>query len=242
MQNIDSADQARLSLFGTGPHPCAYLTERVAQTQFVDPGARLSTPRYSALVQRGFRRSGQYVYRPRCPECSACQSLRVPVAEFTPRRRHQRCLRRNADLQVRRAPAHFDEEHFALYRRYVASRHAGGDMDDPDPHKYMDFLHAPWCDTGFYEFRAAGRLMAVTVVDELPAGLSAVYTFFDPEASGRGLGTLAILWLMQYSRRLGLPHVYLGYWIGESPKMAYKADYHPHEIYTRDVWRRVEAP
>lgn len=231
--------QRRLALYGTGTHACAYLPERTAATQFVDPHSPLSTGAYSVLIDQGFRRSGQYLYRPDCPGCNACQSLRIPVGEMQLRRRHRRCLRRSADLQVRRAPAGYDQDHFALYRKYVSARHAGGEMDDPDPRKYLEFLTAPWCDTGFYEFRRGDRLLAVSVVDELPAGLSAVYTFFDPDEAARGLGQLAILWLYQYAARLGLPYLYLGYWIAECQKMAYKAEFRPHEVYRGERWVRV---
>lgn len=231
--------QRRLALYGTGTHPCAYLPERTAATQFVDPHSPLSTGAYSVLVEQGFRRSGQYLYRPDCPACSACQSLRIPVGDLQLRRRHRRCLRRNAGVEIQRVPPGYDPSHFELYRRYVSQRHPGGEMDDPDPRKYLEFLTAPWCNTGFYEFREDGRLLAVSVVDELPAGLSAVYTFYDPAFEPRGLGMLAILWLHDYAQRLGLPHLYLGYWIADCGKMAYKAEYRPHEVFRHGRWEWV---
>jgi arginine-tRNA-protein transferase len=131
------------------------------------------------------------------------------------------------------------QEHFDLYLRYQASRHAGGGMDDPDPQKYINFLSGERVDTVFYEMRAADRLLGVAVVDRLSDGLSAVYTFFEPAESPRGLGTYAILWQVEQGRTLGLPWVYLGYWIAESRKMAYKANFRPLEVYRNGCWAEL---
>lgn len=235
-----AAPTHRLALYATGTHDCPYLPGRPARTAFVDPDAEMSGEIYGNLLQQGFRRSGPYIYRPACPGCSACQSLRVPVALFDPSRRQRRCMRANEDLTVNaRAPA-YREEQFALYQRYISSRHAGGSMDNPTRDSYMQFLTAPWLDTTFYEFRLEQRLVAVAVSDRLANSLSAVYTFFEPSLSRRSLGTFAILWQIEEARRLGLPYLHLGYWVAGSEKMAYKADFRPHEIRVGNHWLLVE--
>lgn len=232
-----ASEARRLWLFATGTHECAYLPERTARTLFVDPHTPLHNDDYSQLIRRGMRRSGPYVYTPGCPACTACQSLRIPVHEFAPRRRQRRCWRHNTDLTARILPPQYREDHFALYRRYLQARHPGGGMDDHDPDSYMEFLVAPWSDTRFVEWRLGPELLAVAVIDRVADGLSAVYTFFDPEAKRRGLGTYAILWQIDAARRWGLDYLYLGYWIAECSSMRYKADFRPCEVYRDGDWQ-----
>jgi arginine-tRNA-protein transferase len=133
----------------------------------------------------------------------------------------------------------FDQEHFDLYRRYTRLRHPGGGMDTDEPAQYRGFLISPWADTRFVEFRKEGRLLAVAVTDVMNQGLSAVYTFFDPDEPRRSLGVYAVLWQIDYARREGLPWVYLGYWIAETAKMSYKTRYRPLEAYLGGEWRRL---
>lgn len=234
-------DRRRFQFFVTPPHDCSYLSNRKAVTLFVDPKASMSTRVYSRLTDHGFRRSGEYVYRPDCPSCNACIPARIDAAAFTPRRIQRRIWKRNADLQVTRLAAGYHEEHFALYRQYIRSRHPGGGMDEASPEKYCSFLCSSWCDTYFYEFRLDDRLLGVSVVDHLSQGLSAVYTFFDIAEDHRSLGVYAVLWQVEEARRFGLPWVYLGYWIKECPKMSYKDQYRPLEIFENGEWRRLSA-
>lgn len=223
-------------MFLSMPHPCSYLPGRVATSLFVDPRARLDSERYAVFMRQGFRRSGDLVYRPHCRDCDACIPVRVPTARFAPDRGQRRIWRRNQDLTVRaRAPV-YDQEHFDLYLRYQAQRHPGGGMDDPDPQKYLNFLFSRQVDTVFYEMRLAERLLCVAVVDHLPEGLSAVYTFFDPEETARGLGVYAVLWQIAQAAKLKLPWLYLGYLIRECPKMSYKENYRPLEAYRNGSW------
>lgn len=235
-----SYDPAR-ALLRTERHECAYISGRTAQLEFLSPRIALDGARYRLLLEQGFRRSGRYIYRPACPGCNACQSLRLPVAHFRPRRRHRRCQRNNADLHI--TPHHpvVTEEHLALYQRYLAHRHPGSAMANPTRTEAVRFLTAPWCPTLLYELRAEadGPLLAVAVTDLLPGALSAVYTFYAPEAERRGLGNLAVLLQLSEARRLGAHHVYLGYWIPEAPAMAYKADFRPHEVYDGQRWQWV---
>ena len=218
-------------------HDCSYLTGRRARSVYFDPNAVPDRRLYSVLVDHGFRRSGEYVYRPNCGACDACVPLRLPVANFQPSRRDRRTRRRNADLTVTSREPYFSDELFDLYRRYQHARHRDGGMDNPRPEEFLRFLDAPWSPTLFHEFRLEGRLLGVAVTDRLDQGLSAVYTFFEAEEAARGLGNLAVLWEIEEARRLRLPFLYLGYWIAESEKMAYKARFRPVEGFREGAWR-----
>jgi leucyl-tRNA---protein transferase len=229
-------DTAPLHFYVTPPEPCPYLAGQQMVSAFADPRAPMNAGLYGRLAQVGFRRSGRHVYRHQCPHCRACVPVRVPVETFEPNRTQRRVWRRNADLEVnciRPAPR---EEHFELYRRYVNARHPGGGMDDPSPADYWRFIDSEWSDTDLVEFRLRGRLVCAAVCDRLPDGLSAVYTFFDPADAARSPGTHAVLWQIAEARRLGLPYVYLGYWIAQSPKMAYKTDFRPVQGLRDGVW------
>lgn len=226
-----------LAFYASREHACGYLPGRSAVTLFADPGARLDNSIYSRLADYGFRRSGGYLYRPSCPRCDACIPVRIPVAGFKPRRSDIRTWRRNRDLAVHPLAPDYREEHFALYRRYVRTRHPGGGMDHADPEKYLEFLTSAWSATTFYEFRLERHLLAVAVIDRLEQGLSAVYTFFDPDLPARGLGTYAILWEIEQARRLNLRWLYLGYWIRDCSKMSYKGHFTPLEIYRQGHWQ-----
>ncbi len=228
-----------LLLYQTPTHPCGYFDDRPAVSRFVDPRVHMDPRLYGQLMELGFRRSGEQVYRPACPGCSACRSARIPVAAFQPNRSQRRTLRANAGVTATARPAGFIPEHYELYLRYVRGRHAGGGMDEDDPAKFLGFLTASWSDTRFLELREDGRLLAVAVTDVTPAGLSAVYTFFDPDLAGRSLGTLAILSQLRWARELGLPYLYLGYWIAGHPKMDYKRRFRPLEIYDSGDWGRL---
>jgi len=242
MHQADQPASNRLALYLTPEHECSYLPERRAQTLFLDPYARPHPQLLQQLLAQGFRRSGDHVYRPNCPECQACVAVRIPVAAFRTRRSQRRCIRRNANqVRVRIRPAQLEEEHFGLYQRYIGSRHPDGSMSDMDEERYLEFLTTRWCKTLFVEFLRDERLMAVAVTDRLPNALSAVYTFFDPELSDCSPGVLAILWQISEAQRRGLQHLYLGYWIGESHKMSYKQEYRPLEAWDGSGWRRFGA-
>jgi arginine-tRNA-protein transferase len=231
-----------LAFYSTPRYACSYLPGKEAVTLFADPSIPKTASLYASLSAYGFRRSGEHLYRPRCPQCSACVPVRVPVAEFKPDRRQRRAEALNRDLTVRHLPAGFDPEHFALYSRYLRGRHAGGGMDNPTAESYLDFLTATWSDTLFFEFRDAARLLAVAVVDRLPQALSAVYTFFEPDAAHRSLGRYAVLHQVAEARRRGLTWVYLGYWIRACRKMSYKNEFQPLEYFVDGHWTRQWQP
>ena len=232
------AEAEPIAFFATPPHACSYLEGREAVTVFAHPGASPDRVTFTALSRQGFRRSGPHVYRPHCPGCDACIPVRIPVREFRPRRSQRRAWRANGDVQVSALAPTLTSEQYALYARYVKTRHAGGGMDAPTPGQCRELLTSPWSETTFYEFRTAAGLLAVGVVDRLEDGLSAVYTFFDPDAAGRSPGVFVVLWEIEQARRLGLEWLYLGYWVRESPKMRYKAEYRPLELLREGVWTR----
>lgn len=226
-----------VKFFSTTAHPCSYLEGEQAITLFADPKSRMDGRLYSELSDLGFRRSGNYVYRPHCSHCNACVPVRIPVGRFAANRQQARVLKRNADVTVRAVPATFHPEHYQLYERYISERHSDGDMYPPSEEQFNSFLTSDWSETRFYEFRdGAGKLLAVAVCDLLDDGLSAVYTFFDPDEEKRSLGTLAILWEIGETRRLGLSSLYLGYWIKHCQKMAYKIAYRPIELLINNEW------
>ena len=227
---------SELRFFTTPAHDCSYLDDRQAITLFVDPLAKIDTNLYSSLSAVGFRRSGSHIYRPYCQNCSACVPVRIPVQQFDYRRRHRRILKRNEDMTVRSVMPVSTREYFDLYERYIAARHSDGDMYPASSEQFSSFLVDGREEAAFYEFRVRGKLLAISVVDRLNNGLSAIYTFFDPDEDARALGVLAILWLIGETKRLGLEHLYLGYWIKDCQKMNYKVDYKPTELYINNHW------
>ncbi len=230
----------QIKLYLGTEHPCSYLPGRRANSAYVDPGMELDTRTYSRLAELGFRRSGDMAYRPHCRACKACVPVRIPVERFLPDRSQMRNLRANIDLAAAPRPAEFVEEHYRLFSRYQQARHREGGMGDSSPEDYLGFLGSRWANTSFVEFRAKDKLLAVAVVDRLENGLSAVYTFFDPDCAQRGMGTYVVLWQIGEARRLGLEWLYLGYWIKECRKMNYKSRYRPIEAFVGEHWLRFE--
>lgn len=234
-------DYAHLSLYLTPPHPCGYFPERRAATLFVDPAQPMNGTLYQYLLERGFRRSGDHVYRPYCGDCDACIPVRVPVARFAPGRSMRRVRQRNRDLRVRISQPRFDRALFELYERYLNHRHRGGPMENPRPVDFLEFLTSRWCRTRFVEFWLQERLLMVAVTDLLPDALSAVYTFFDPGEAARSLGSHAILWQIAECRTLNRSALYLGYWIRDCGKMRYKARFRPLEMHRGARWIDLDA-
>lgn len=231
---------ANVRVFATYPHNCSYLPGEQATTLFVDPSTPIDARIYSQLSYIGFRRSGPHLYRPHCAACNACVPARVPVAGFKANRSQRRILARNSALQADVVEDISTDEHFALYSNYISGRHRDGDMYPPDREQFNSFLTREWGTTRFVEFRDAGRLLAVAVLDRLENGVSAIYTFYDPAESTRSLGSFVILWQIELARELGLPAVYLGYWIRNCRKMNYKTRFRPIELLTNGHWVRVD--
>ncbi|MEO8748431.1 MAG: arginyltransferase [Rhodanobacter sp.] len=227
-------------LFQTLPSPCGYFAERTAQSLVLDPAAPDLRQLYAPALERGFRRAGGHLYLPHCAHCRACTPCRIDVARFRPDRAQKRCLRRNADLSITEHEPAYSPERHRLYAAYLRARHAGGGMDDAEASDFDRFLSAPWSPTLFLEFRLDQQLLGVAVTDVCTSGLSAVYTFFDPDQASRSLGTFAILQQVQMARQCNLPWLYLGFWIDGHPKMDYKRRFRPLQVRTAQGWQAME--
>lgn len=228
-----------LQFYSTAPYGCSYLPGRIARSQVATPTHLIDVATYGDLVRAGFRRSGTFIYRPHCNACHECLPARLDAVGFSPSRSQKRAWGRHAGLTVHERPPIFREEHYALYQRYQAARHEGGGMDEDSREQYAHFLLKSPMDSRLVEFREEGRLCMVSILDLLNDGLSSVYTFFDPETPGASYGTYAILWQIAQCRHLGLPWLYLGYWIRGSRKMAYKAKFRPLEVFMDGAWRAL---
>lgn len=230
-----------LQFYLTAPYQCSYLAKQEARSQVATPSFLISPAIYSELVKQGFRRSGTFTYRPRCDNCLACVPARVDIANFSASRSQRRVWNKNEHLEVSLHPLEDKPEYFDLYKRYQNTRHLDGGMSNDSHEQYRKFLLQSHVDSMLVEFREAGELRMVSIIDALDDGLSSVYTFFDPDIRQASFGTYNVLWQIELCRQLQLPYLYLGYWIKASQKMVYKAKFQPLQGLREGSWQALNV-
>lgn len=239
----------KLQFYVTTSYPCGYLPGKRAQSLIATPQHLIDSSIYNGLIQEGFRRSGKFAYRPHCENCNACTPVRLLVEEFTPTRSQKRCLKHHQNLQVNILPLAFHADHFELYNNYQTARHNekingshANIVSEDKVSQYRDFLVESNVETLLIEFRLGGALKMVSVVDVLRDGISAVYTFYKTDDLKTSYGTFNIVWLNGWTRSLGLTYLYLGYWIKDSQKMAYKQKFKPQQALIDGEWKIFNQP
>jgi len=229
-----------IEFYLTAPHDCPYLPDNQAKTLFLSPQHTPSPQVYDGLIQQGFRRSGDHIYRPYCEKCQSCISVRLLAKQLKPTKQQKRCIRKAKAFKTSVSKAQFDLTHYRLFEKYINIRHSDGDMCPTSQKQYREFILSSWMNTYFLDiFNESDQLIACAVFDQLNDGLSAIYTFFDPEYSNFSLGRLAILKLATICQQQGLNHLYLGYWIKQCQKMSYKGGYRPLECFINQKWVRL---
>ena len=232
--------------FITAPTPCPYLPGKFERKVFTHLVGADSRGLNTMLSQGGFRRSQNIAYRPACDHCQACTSVRVPVKDFVFSKNFRRVLRRNADLISEVVKARATSEHYSLFRGYIDTRHSEGGMADMSVLDFAAMVDDTVADSRIVEYRFdescsnAGEMACAVLMDVLGDGISMIYSFYEPSYEARSLGTLMVLDAIGRAQRMGLPYVYLGYFVQGSRKMEYKARFTPQQRLTPDGWRLVE--
>ena len=221
----------------TQQFPCSYLADEEEQLLvFVDDNDAIENS-YGQLIESGFRRSGEQIYRPHCPHCNACQSIRVLVQRFVPSKGQKRVQKRNGDIEIRISHEN-KTSYYPLYETYINQRHADGSMFPASVEQYQGFIKANWITPLYIEFYLLQELIAVAVTDEVSNGLSALYTFFHPDMHERSIGTFAILTQIQHAKSLKKQYLYLGYQVDACAKMNYKIKFLPYERFFANKWHQ----
>ncbi|WP_047538529.1 arginyltransferase [Methylotenera versatilis] len=231
----------KLQFYVTTPYKCGYLPNKLAQSLIASPQHLIDANIYNGLISQGFRRSGKFAYRPHCENCRACIAVRLVLSTFAPTRGQKRASKQHTDLTAQVMPLHYNQEHFELYSSYQSLRHHDEnaiEAKDDDEEQYRQFLCQSNVESLMIEFRNAdNQIKIVSVIDVVKDGVSAVYTFYDALETKASYGTYAIMWLAEWTKSLDLPYLYLGYWIQDSPKMAYKQKFNPQEKLIDGEWQ-----
>ncbi|NRA55692.1 MAG: arginyltransferase [Gammaproteobacteria bacterium] len=214
---------------------CSYLPDKTEQLIFVQPPLQLTDEAYETLMAQGFRRSADDVYRPHCPQCNDCQSLRINVSDFIPSKSQRRLLAKNKQL-VMKVTQQIKPSYYPLYQKYISVRHCDGSMYPPNEDQLKSFTQSKWSNIEFIELYHQQQLISVAIVDRTPNALSAVYTFFDPQFAKLSLGSYNILQQIEYAAQNNIKFVYLGYFIDACDSMKYKQKYLPNQRYIDDSW------
>lgn len=245
MTTPDEPPLHKLQFYLTTAYPCSYLPGNLAQSLMASPQHLVNANIYNNLIQQGFRRSGDYAYRPHCPHCQACVSVRVILQDFKPNRSQKRAYKLHQNLTARILPITFDATHFALYSAYIKARHAEAEpvenekTEQTEIEQYRSFLCQSHVDSVMVEFSENDQVKMVSLIDVVDDGISAVYTFFDTNDKKASYGIYNIMWQIAWAKSLGLDFVYLGYWIKDSQKMVYKQQFLPQQRLINLVWQTV---
>lgn len=238
--NAQTGTSKTIKLYRTPEHQCSYRENQLARTVFIEPNTHITPKINSELSEVGFRRSGSHIYRPDCKTCKACVPCRIDVKNFQWSSRFKRVWRKNQDLKIAEVGTLDDQESIQLYQNYIASKHRDGDMYPATPEQFQDFIAIRTPSTKFIKIRYHDTLCAVSIVDYLENGLSAVYTYYDTSLASRSLGYLAILYQIKRAESLNLSYVFLGYWIKQCKKMSYKTDFRPIELLVSNRWLKAK--
>ena len=239
MSLIEKKVLEEIQFYVTTKYSCGYIDGQDAQSIVATPYKVVNSQIFNSLITKGFRRSGQYVYKPNCPDCSACIPIRLLASNFNPSRSQKRVKKYLDNLSVKLLPLTFDEEHYNLYVDYQNKRHPNSSESEDDTADYNDFLVRSNVNSKLVEFRLNNQLKIVSIIDIIDDGISAVYTFYDCSDKKLSLGTISIIWLLEFCKKENLSFLYLGYWIYESQKMKYKINFKPYELMIKGVWKEV---
>ncbi len=237
-----------LQFYVTTPYRCGYLPNKLAQSLIATPHELVNADAYNLLIQKGFRRSGSFAYRPHCENCKACVPVRVILNQFHASRSQKRAYQQHQFLSTTILPVAFDEAHCALYTAYQKARHAEGTLDDSaekesekdETEQYRNFLCQSNVNSVMVEFKLGDQLKMVSVIDIVQDGISAVYTFYSANEAKTSYGTYNVMWQIEWAKSLNLPYLYLGYWIKDSQKMAYKQHFQPQEMLINQTWQTAK--
>ena len=241
MSLIEKKVLEEIQFYVTTKYSCGYIKGQDAQSIVATPCKNVNSKNFNNLMSQGFRRSGQYVYKPNCKNCNACIPIRILASCFIASRSQKRLKKYIGKLSVKLLPLVFDEEHYSLYVNYQNKRHRNNDGAEDGVADYNEFLIKSNVNSKLVEFRLNNQLKMVTIIDIINDGISAVYTFYDCSNQKLSLGTMSIIWLLKFCKKENLSFLYLGYWIHESQKMKYKTNFRPYELMIEGVWQEATS-